>query len=237
MEVLSMKTPVGVCLARAGYTLRMMAKYPQYPVLGELSPRLAAGRSELARAERAVQDAEEVLMLARVDVKFEDHASDEWLRGLQSQAQVADGHKGGRIATTLFPDGASEVTRRQGPPQVKLMREVEGRLEHLTTWPDAPAHHAALVVRRTSYETALDARTEGERGITRARAARDAVKVRFLDLYSEIAARIQAEFPRNRRMQELFFDASRPRTRPGADEPDEPGETLPGEPAGDDDAG
>jgi hypothetical protein len=230
MEVLSMKTPVETCLARAGYTLRMMAKHPEYPVLGELAPRLAAGRSELAQAERAVGDAEGVLLLARVDVKFEDHASDEWLRGLQSQAQIADRHKGGRVSTTLFPDGMTEIARRQGPPQVKRMRELEGRLEHMTDWPEAPAQHAALVARRTSYELALDARTEAERGVTRARSARDAAKVRFLDLYAEIAGRIQAAFPRNRRMQELFFDVPRPRPRPGADEPEE---TLPGEPAGD----
>lgn len=234
MQVLTMRTPVSVCLSAGGYTIRMMTKHPEYPVMAELVPRLTGGRAELVQAERALADAEEALNMARVDVMFEDHASDQYLRRLQGQAQSADGHKGGRLATTLFPDGLTEITRRQGPVQIKRMRELEGRLENLTTWPEAMTHLAGLIVRRSSYEAAIDARTEAERGVTRARAARDAAKVRFLDLYAEIAARIQVEFPRNRRMQELFFDTIRTRTRAGADEPDE---SLPGEPeAGDDGA-
>ncbi|HWN70145.1 MAG TPA: hypothetical protein VNM90_21045 [Haliangium sp.] len=234
MQTLTKKTPVPVCLSAAGFTIRMMTKYPESPTMTELAPRLGAGRTELAQSERAVADAEEALMLARVDVMFEDHASDRYLRRLQNQAQSADGHKGGRISTTLFPDGLSEITRRQGPTQVKRMRELEGRLEPLTTWPEAMTHLAGLIVRRTSYEGALDARTEAERVLTRARATRDAAKERFLDLYAEIAGRIASEFPRNRRMQDLFFDTIRTRTRAGAEQPDE---TLPGEPdAGDDGA-
>ena len=234
MEVLTMRTPVPVCLSASGYTIRMMTKHAEYPVMAELVPRLTSGRAELVQAERAVADADEALMMARVDVMFEDHASDQWLRRLQSQAQAADGHKGGRIGTTLFPDGLNEITRRQGPTQVKRMRELEGRLENLTSWPEAMTQLAGVIVRRSSYEAAIEARTEAERGVTRARAARDAVKMRFLDLYAEIAARIQVEFPRNRRMQDLFFDTIRTRTRAGAGEPDE---TLPGEPdAGDDGA-
>jgi hypothetical protein len=186
----------------------------------------------LVQAERALADAEEALNMARVDVMFEDHASDQYLRHLQGQAHSADGHKGGRFATTLFPDGLTEITRRQGPAQVKLMREVEGRLENMTTWPEAMTNLAGLIVRRSNYEAAVEARTEAERNVTRARAARDAAKVRFLDLYAEIAARIQGAFPRNRRMQNLFFDVIRTRTRAGAGEPDE---SVPGEPdTGDD---
>jgi hypothetical protein len=227
MEVLTMKTPVPVCLSASGYTIRMMMKHSEYPVMAELVPRLGSGRTELAQAERAVADADEALMMARVDVTFEDHASDQWLRSLQSQAQAADGHKGGRIGATLFPDGLNEITRRQGPIQVKRMRELEARLGNLTTWPESTAQLAGLTVRRSSYEAAIEARTEAERGLTRARAARDAVKLRFVDLYAQIAARIQVEFPRNRRMQDLFFDTIRTRTRPDAEEPDE---SLPGEP-------
>jgi hypothetical protein len=232
MQTLTMKTPVPVCLSAAGYTIRMMMKHSEYPVMAEQVSRLTGGRGELVGAERAVADADEALMMARVDVTFEDHASDQELRRLQNHAQSADGHKGGRISTTLFPDGVNEVTRRQGPVQIKRMREVEGRLENLTTWPEAMTRLANLIVRRSSYETALEARTEAERALTRARAARDAAKVRFVDLYAQIASRIQSEFPRNRRMQDLFFDTIETRTRPGRDEADEP---EPGDPgAGDD---
>ena len=224
---LAMKTPVETCLDDAAYTICMLSKYPENTVLVELGQRLTAGRTELAQAARVVEDAEETLLVARVEVKFEDHASDEWLRRLHNQAQAADGHKGGRVSTTVFPDGLSEITRRQGPAQIKLMRDVEGRLEHMTDWPDAPGQHAALIVRRTGYEAALQARSAAERQAKDARTARDAVKGRFLDLYAEIAGRIQAEFPRNRRMQELFFDTSRTRRRPRVGGP---GETPPGEP-------
>ena len=60
-------------------------------------------------------------LVARIDVRYEDHASDEWLAVLQRHAQIVDGHKGGRLNTTLFPDGLNDITRRQGASQVKRM--------------------------------------------------------------------------------------------------------------------
>jgi hypothetical protein len=193
MPMVTMKTPVQTCLAAASYTAGMMRKHgASHPVLLELAQRLTGVRGELAQAERTVEDAEEALLAARIDVKFEDYASDEYLGSLQSRAQIADGHKGGRLSTTLFPDGVNDITRRQGPAQVKRMRDLASRLEQVTSWPEAPAQRDALLARRTSYEEALAARDAADRRRKDARTARDAVKMRFLDVYAELAGRIQA---------------------------------------------
>lgn len=232
MAMVTMKTPVQTCLAAASFTTGMMRKHGvRYPVLLEQAERLAGVRGELAQAERTVEDAEEALLVARIDVKFEDHASDEHLGSLQSRAQIADGHKRGRLSTTLFPDGVNEISRRQGPVQVKRMRDLEGRLAQVTGWSEAPDQLEALAARRASYEEALAARDVAERRHKDARIARDAVKARFLDVYAEIAGRLQVEFPRNKRMQDLFFDTLYSPRRGSADEP---GDTQPGEPDGDD---
>lgn len=231
MALPTTKTPVPACLAAAAYTIQMIAKHPEEAALAGPGQRLGEGSAGLAQAERGVEDAEAALLRTRVDLKFEDHASDQFLRRLHHQAQSADGHKDGRIARTLFPDGLTEITRRLGSVQVKRMRDLEGRLEHLNGWPEAMTQLAGLMVRRSSYESAIEARTAGEQVVARARAARDAAKMQFLDTYSEVEAHIRAAFPRNRRMQELFFETVRYRRRGGDDEPDE---TLPGEPAGDD---
>jgi hypothetical protein len=235
MAMVTMKSPVPTCLAAASFTVGMMRKHgSNHPALLEMAQPLASVRGELAGAERALDDANEALLVARIDVRYEDHASDEWLAVLQRHAQIADGHKGGRLNTTLFPDGLNDITRRQGASQVKRMRDLQSRLEQITGWPEAPAQLATLIARRTSYEQAIEARTEAERRQSDARVARDAAKVRFLDVYAEVAARIQAEFPRNKRMQEQFFDTIYTSRRARAGAPDE---TLPGEPDGEGDAG
>lgn len=233
MQLLTLKTPVDKCMSQVGYTGRMLAKYGDNPRLAALALRCENGRAELVASERTLADAEEQLMLVRVDVGFEDHAADQWLRLLHHQVQMADGHKDGRLGKRLFPDGLQDITKRQGPSQVKRMRDLEDRLAATQDWAEAPALHASLIVQRTRYQTSLDSRDTADRVVASARATRDATKERLLDLFAEIAGVVRSEFPRDRRMQDLFFDTLSLRTRRYAEEP---GEELPEDPAGDDGA-
>ena len=59
---------------------------------------------------------------------------------------------------------------------------------------------------RKSYEAALSARREALQNASNERTARDLAKEDFLSVYAEIASRVKAEFPRDRKMQDLFFD-------------------------------
>lgn len=232
MQLLNKKTPVETCKSQVGYTGRMLAKHGDNPRLAQMSARCEGARGDLSAAERALVDAEERLMLVRVDVGFEDYSSDQWLRRLFHQGQMVDGQKNGRLTTRLFPDGLQEIIKRQGPSQVKRMEDLEDRLAAIQDWPEAPAQRESLRVQRTRYQAALDSRHAAEREVASARATRDAAKERLLDLFAEIAGLVRSEFPRNRRMQNLFFDTLGLRARKYTEEPGEAGPEEPDEDAG-----
>lgn len=232
MQLLTMKTPVRTCQSQLGYTGRMLAKHGDNPRLAEMAARCESGRAELSVAERALGDAEEQLTLVRVDVVYEDYAADQWLRRLHHLVQMADGHKNGRLSTRLFPGGLQEITKRQGPSQVKRMQDLEDRLAATQDWAEAAAQHAALIVQRTRYQASLESRDAAAREVAGARATRDATKERLLDLFAEIAGLIRSEFPRDRRMQNLFFDTLGLRARKYAEELGEELPEQPGEEAG-----
>lgn len=237
MQLPNSKTPITRCLALATYTGRMLSKFPENPQLVEGSQRMNAGRQSLAEAEAAYQAALAQSLVLRVDVGHEDYLSDMQVRRTQQLAEIQDGRKGGRIVSWIFPDGSRPVTRLQGDSQIAAMQDLEGRLGAAADiWPEAEAQRAAIAEARTRYQVALAARQENERLITDLRAARDAARERFLDLYVQLASMVRAEFPRDGMLQGLFFDKvrnARPRRGDG-DEPDTPyddGDELPDEPA------
>jgi hypothetical protein len=233
MQVPTRKTPVKKCLALALFAGRMMAKYEDNPRMVELAARFAAGRVSLADAQRALEAAEEALTVMRVDLRFEDHASDQWLRQFRSQVEIADGRKNGRLGARLLPDGTLDITRRYGAAQVAKMRELEARLAAAPEWSGAPVQLTGLAVHSTRYEAAVAARLAAEGQVVASRAARDMAKERFLHLYAEIAAQIRSELPRDRDMQDLFFDTVIHRARRVEDAPED---ELPADPEGEDDA-
>jgi hypothetical protein len=221
MKVPSKRTPVRTCLDAAGYSGRMFAKHSDDSRLVELGTRFGGGRTELAEAERRLIAAEENLNLVRVDVAFEDYSSDRCLRRVLARIEAVDGRKGGRLSKLVFPDGLSDVTKRTGTAQVERMRAVEARLAALQGWPDALNQSAEVMVHRMSYESAIEQRLAAERQVVTARVERNAAKERFLNLYAEIAGQIRSIFPRDKRMQDLFFDDLGARTRRYAGEPDD----------------
>jgi hypothetical protein len=231
MKLPTMRTPVRRCLGAAGFSCRMLAKHSQDARLVELGVRFEAGRTELAAAQRRLVEAEDNLTLMRVDVKFEDHSSDRFLRRLLARIEAEDGRKGGRLCKVLLPEGLGDITRRRNAAQVERMRGLEARLAAIQDWADAATLAVDLAGHRGRYESALDVRLAAERLVVTERANRNAAKERFLDLYAEIAAQIRSIFPRDKDMQDLFFDELEPASRRYAGEP---GDDLPEEPVDDD---
>lgn len=208
MQIPMMKTPVSKCVNLARFAETMFSKFPQNKTLTALSGTLAAARTALSAAQHAYVEAVSEIVHARAEVRFIDYASDNGVRGAARKVEDADGRKNGRIASIVFPAGMTPVIKPVGATQVREMRDLEGRLEAVAgTWSAAAAEKAAITGLRTSYEAALEARRAAAQKASDKRAARDAAKEDFLDVYAEVAARLKAEFPRDRPMQDLFFDA------------------------------
>lgn len=94
--------------------------------------------------------------------------------------------------------------RDPGQSNARSGRPARGRRRR---WGGALAKRAEITSLRKDYETALEQRKAAGQKASNARAARDAAKEDFLDVYAEITARVKAEFPRDRRMQDIFFDS------------------------------
>ena len=78
--------------------------------------------------------------------------------------------------------------------------------KNTTIWPAAGAEKAKVTAERVKYEAALGGRRTAMVTAADLRAKRDAATEDFLDVYATVAARVKAAFPRNRVMQDLFFD-------------------------------
>jgi hypothetical protein len=229
------KTPVDRCMEMAWYTEHMLAKFPDNPRLAVLIERLRAGGGALENAELAYTSEFRVLMRLRIDVDFENYLSDRRVRRTRKLVEMHDGRRGGRLAELILSDGSLDFSRIQGAKQIGAMRSLEARLANVQDiWPEAANERADITLHRTRHATAIAARDEGLRRLKDLRTARDAAKERFLQLYAEIISLVEAEFPRDRATQELFFlDAYEKSGRPSEDgESGEPGEDLPGEPGG-----
>jgi hypothetical protein len=198
-------TPVQRCVELAQYTEHMLRKFPDNARLILLAGRVGEGGGALEAAHRAYEDEQRVLALRRIDVDYENYLADASVRRMRKLLEVVD-RRGGRIMSQVFPAGFPDVSRIQGARQVAAMSLLEVRLQGVQDlWPDAAVELAELVVRRTTYSDALDARKDCERRSLALRVARDAAKERFLQLYAEVVSLVQAEFPRDRATQELFF--------------------------------
>lgn len=238
MQLITMATPVQKCLELAGHAVHMLAKFPENPRLVEMSRRLGDGSRTLETAELALEAAERAAALTRIDAHYENYVSDLCMRRVKKQVEAQDAHRGGRVAS-LVSDGSPNFAKLQGKKQVEAMRQFELRLVGVQDiWTGASAELAQVTEHRVRYEAALDAREQSKRTVAEARVNRNTAKERFVQLYAEIASLVKAEFPRNRRMQNLFFiDAYPQRGADGeaGDDLDE-GDELPELPDDDPDA-
>lgn len=189
---------------------------------------MLTSQEALAEAEAAYLQAVKAIIFARVDVKYADYAADNGVRMAKRGAEMADGKPSGPIASALMPGGVTPIIKPVGATQVNEMRDLEGRYDTLAgSFGEAHAEKAKITALRTTYEEALEARRAAGQKASDLRAKRNFIKEDFLTVYAEIGARVRAEFPRDRAMQDLFFDEVRTDAADAADDTaDEP------EPAG-----
>lgn len=210
MRAPTMNTPASKCGDLATYSARMLGKFTSLPALVALAAEMMAAADELAAAQAVYEKAVRDILPTRVDVKYENHVSDRRIRVTQQKAEMADGKRGGRIAGAVFPEGSSPVTRLVGASQVKAMEDLEGRLVAAhALWPEAATEKEVIQVHRERYGNALTARQNAGQYARDMRAARNVAKDKFLHKYAEIMSRVEAEFPKDRAMQDLFFDEVR----------------------------
>jgi len=216
-------TPVSKCRDLAAYSARMFSKFPQHTVLASLQTKVESAASTLAAAQDAYEVAVQAILPARVDVKYENYVSDRRIRLCQQKAEMADGRRGGKIASLVYPEGSATIIRLVGASQVQAMRDLEGRLAAAeSVWTESTGEKSDIEKHRVSYQAALDTRQAAGQKARDLRAARDAAKEQFLTTYAEVMSRVEAEFPRDKVMQELFFDEVR--TKSALEAADEGGE-------------
>jgi hypothetical protein len=231
MQLPTKFTPVATCEVASIFTETMCSKFHENANLAAVAEGLRAGRTALSTKQAAYRAAVLAVLPLRVEVRFVDYLADSRVRRTLRLAELADGKRGGKICSQILPKGVTPIVRPVGSTEVAELRALEGRLEAVATiWSDAAAQKAELTALRQRYESALTARGEAVRKVGDLRAARDAAKEDFLDVFAVAGSRIKAEFPRDRVMHDLFF--ARISARPVADESEEPDEPEePQEPA------
>ena len=228
------KTPISKCLDLASYSACMLGKFPSHPIFVALEEKMSVEAAELAATQAEYEKAVKAILPTRVDIKYENYVSDRRIRLSQQRVEIVDGKRNGRIASLVFPGGSAPITRLVGASQVEAMIDLEGRLAAAhASWPEAEAERVELGVFRQRYQTALENRRIAAQKAQDLRAARNAAKDKFLTMYAEVMARVEAELPRDKVAQELFFDEVRTRSSletADTNEGDEPGsETTEGQ--------
>jgi hypothetical protein len=210
MQSPTINTPVSKDLDLSSYSAQMLGKFSANIVLLALAEKMSTGGAELAGAQDAYEKAVKDILPARVDVKYANFTSDRRVRLSQQRAEIADGKRGGRIATMVLPKGSAAITKLLGPTQVEAMIDLEGRLAAAAPfWPEAQVEQTEIAAYRQQYQDALTNRTIAGQKARDARAVRNAAKEKFLLTYAEVMSRVAAEFPRDKTMQALFFDEVR----------------------------
>jgi len=215
------KTTIDRCEQKSLHTQTMLRKFSAVATLNGLADKLEAATNNLLLRQEDQRGKLKQLIVLRVEVKYVDFISDRAVRLALKRAEIADGEGGGRVTATLFPDGTTPIIKPVGGTQVVEMRALEGRYEEVASiFPDAMVERQKISDHRVLYEDALKARTRGMEIVAQARAGRNLAKEEFLDIFTEVAGRIKAAFPRDRKTQALFFlrDKSATSTDGGGDD-------------------
>lgn len=207
MQLPTTRTPVARCIELGLYAQSMLSKLPEAPTLATLSDKLGVFVQALGQAQAIYTEAELKLITARAEMRFADHAANRQVRALHHTVEIADGMKKGKLAASILPEGITPVVRLVGATRVAELRTMEGRLEAAgATWAGAAGEKAKLTSARQRYDGAIAARRLAIEDVDDTRARRNAAKEQLLDAYAQVAAQVKATFPRNRQMQDLFFD-------------------------------
>jgi hypothetical protein len=188
----------------------MTRQFPEEAELNLAADKLGEATLLLATKQQELEQRLLELVARRVTLKWTDWTADRVARGVLNAAEAHDGKKGGPMAAEVAPNGITPIVKPLGSKEVAELRKLELRLTALTGRWEAAAAQLALVVRaREAYEAALSAREEGYSAVGLARAQRDLAKEDFLDAFAEFSGRVKTRFPRDREMQQMFFDSER----------------------------
>ncbi len=202
----TINTPLARCEEKSLHTQAMLSRFADVPALNGLGTLLATATNTLLARQAELQQKTKALILLRVEVTWCDRSSDQLVRAGIKRAEIADGKPGGRITTTLFPNGSTPIIKPVGTTQVNEMVALAGRYESVASiYPEATEEVARINASRVQYENALEARKSGIDAEAQSRAARNLAKEEFLDVFAEVAARIKGAFPRDKKTQDLFF--------------------------------
>lgn len=214
MQVPDRKTPVTRCESLARYAESALLQYIESfnpPAEEEVQLRaniaqLFAARSELTTKQDDYRTAVLDCIAPRVAVAIVDFRADSVTRSAKRAADEA----GKDVAAMVFPEGITPIVKLFGQSEVDSLIALEGRIAAATgRWSDAAATQARIVEARTRYEAALANRTAALNLATSKRALRNSAKEDFLDTYAKVASAIKALFPRDKTLQDVFFDEVR----------------------------
>jgi hypothetical protein len=164
---------------------------------------LLTGRVALTTKQSEYRTAVLDAIASRVAVLMVDLRADAVTRSAKRAVDDA----GKDVAAMVFPEGVTPIVKLFGQSEVDALIALEDRiLAAEGRWSEAMATHARIVEVRTRYETALRNRTTALNFASSKRALRDAAKEDFLDTYARVASAIKGLFPRDRVMQDIFFE-------------------------------
>lgn len=211
MQVPGPKTPVDRCESAAQYTESAVTQYVDtFTPPAEISTGLLAEGASLRVARIALATTQQEYRTAVVDciapriaVVLTDMRADAVVRSAKRAADDADK----TVSAMVFPEGVTPIVRLLGQSEVDALIALEGRILAVAgRWSEATATHARIVEVRTRYETALANRDAAFSLAARKRAMRDGTKESFLDTFASVANRIKALFPRDKTLQDIFFE-------------------------------
>ena len=208
------QTPVTRCEALAYYAIAATRRYsillhpPEDVVasLAAIAANLESGVTGLSTSQAAYRTAVLACIGPRVEVRMVDTMADDVVRGAKRSADGA----GKDIAAMVFPDGITPIVKPVGQSEVTALIALEGRIEAAPPrWSDAEVQLGRVRSARIAYESALRERTTAMSHAASRRALRDTAKETFLDIYASSTAAIRALFPRDKALQDLFFEETR----------------------------
>lgn len=238
MQTPSSKTPIFRCLAVTRYSARMLGKFATNQALTALGLQMTAAADALDAANTAYEDSKVAIIQTRVDVKYADFVSDTEVGNLLLRATLADGKPKGPIYQILAPEGKTPLVRPFGQKQVDALADLEGRINATAgIWADHVKEAAVVHALRTDYETALAARDAAWQKAKNLRVARNVARDQFVTTYLHITLEVKQLFPKDERMQDLYFDvverdANEPDADPAAAPADPTAPAAPPAPAG-----
>lgn len=204
-------TPVARCDAATRYAESAIAQFidafdppaEQVTVLRAQMALLLAGRMALMAKQDDYRMSVLDCIAPRVAVVIVDLRADAVARSAKRAADEA----GKDVAAMVFPEGVTPIVKPVGQSEVGELIKLEDRiLATAGRWSEATATHARIVQVRTRYETALANRTAALNLASSKRALRDGAKEDFLDTYAKVASTIKALFPRDKTLQDIFFE-------------------------------